>query len=226
MHSYSVPTMAGAVPTQTLRCPWMAVSWRFSEERACLAGFLALEGAEVLSGVKPANLFRITNRRQSCGRNLAEIWHRHGERLIAASSLRVNVLRASDEALLILLYDPRLLARRLASRGGQVILKRCGYPDPVTFEVILAHLKARVSEKGIPHEIGLFLGYPRKDVEAFLGWRDVPASCQRLWKIYGKSRRSLALAEAYATCRAEIAARLMTDTDPCRILGNEAALAA
>lgn len=208
------------------RCPWVAVSWRFPDETACLASFLALEGAEVIAGAKPANLFRIVNRRQSCGRNLVDLWHRHGERLMAATPLEIRVLRTTDEALLVLFYDPFLLAKRLRSRGGQVVLRRCGYGDVISLDGILARLAGRVPQNGIPHEIGLFLGYPRKDVEAFLGWREIPPSCQRLWKIFGNPRRSLELADAYAACRAETAARLMADENPCTLLGRQATLVA
>lgn len=208
------------------RCPWMTLSWRFPDEKACLASFLALEGAEVIAGVKPANLFRIVNRRQSCGRNLFELWHRHGEQMMAATPFAVRVMRVTGDALLVLLFDPDLLDRRLRSRGGQVVLRRCGYPQSPSLEAPLEELAARVSRSGIPHEIGLFLGYPRKDVEAFIGWREIPATCQRLWKIYGNPRRSIELAEVYANCRALTAARLMADADPRKILGRQSALAA
>ena len=208
------------------RCPWMTLSWRFPDERSCLASFLALEGAEVIAGVKPANLFRIVNRRQSCGRNLFELWHRHGQQVMAATPFTVRVMRATQDALLVLLFDPDLLDRRLRSRGGQVMLRRCGYPQSPSFEATLEHLAARVSRSGIPHEIGLFLGYPRKDVEAFIGWRETPATCQRLWKIYGKPRRSLELAETYASCRAQIANMLIRDHDPHALLAGCPSLAA
>lgn len=208
------------------RCPWGAVAVKFPDETACLASFLALEGAEVIAGVKPANLFRIANRQQSCGRNLVQLWQRHGEKLMAGSSLDVKILRATDEALLVLFFDPQLLEKRLRSRGGQIVLQRCGYGRDVALPGVLERLAARVPRNSIPHEIGLFLGYPRKDVEAFLGWRETPATCQRLWKIYGKPRRSLVLADLYANHRAKIASLLMAENDPCSILGREMSLAA
>jgi hypothetical protein len=43
---------------------WGDIAGRFSNDRECLASFLALETAEILDGVKPGNLINVTNRRQ------------------------------------------------------------------------------------------------------------------------------------------------------------------
>lgn len=47
---------------------WQELSRRFPHDRDCLASYLALETAEVLEGVKPANLVNVVNKRRSCGR--------------------------------------------------------------------------------------------------------------------------------------------------------------
>ena len=71
------------------RRSWLELTWSFPRERDCLAGFLALESAEVLAGCKPANLIRLANRNQLCGRNLYRLWLRFGPELLAGSPLRV-----------------------------------------------------------------------------------------------------------------------------------------
>ncbi len=208
----------GAPRIGTGRCPWVALGWRFADDRDCLASFLALESAEVLAGVKPANLFRIANKNQPCGRNLYRLWHCQGADVLAASPLKVRPLRCGDDALLLLAYREEVLGRRLRTRSIRTFLRRCGYPAFSTLEECLARLEQRVTDCGIPHEIGVFLGYPLKDVAAFIGWRDLPVTCQRLWKIYGKSRRSLELAERYEGCRRALAEALVAGSSPASLL--------
>ena len=208
------------------RCPWIALGWRFDDDRDCLASFLALESAEVLAGVKPANLFRLADKSQPCGRTLYRLWLRYGEEILADSPLRLRVLRRGDDALLLLAYREELLGRRLQARCARTFLGRCGYAPGGGLDVCLGRLEERVSDGGIPHEIGVFLGYPLKDVAGFIGWNDLPVSCQRLWKIYGKSRRSLELAERYENSRQGMACALAAGVSPAALLGAGGALAA
>ncbi|MCA1796875.1 MAG: hypothetical protein LC645_04895, partial [Geobacteraceae bacterium] len=57
--------------TRTSRIPWMSVAANnYPDPRECLAAFLVFGSAEVLAGVKPANLVRISNRTFGCGRNM------------------------------------------------------------------------------------------------------------------------------------------------------------
>lgn len=54
--------------------------------------------------------------------------------------------------------------------------------------------------RGIPDEVGLFLGYPLRDVKGFMA--KVTESLQRgLWQIHGPPQRSLCLNDAYRLAR-------------------------
>jgi len=201
------PQQLTGILQRARRRSWLELAWQFPRERECLAGFLALESAEVLSGCKPANLIRLANRPQPCGRNLFALWERFGRELLAASALEVCCCRRSAGEILLLIYRRDLLERRLQSRTAASFLRRCGYPSSAP-EQALAELQRRFATQAIPHEIGLFLGYPLKDVTAFLGWSDRPYSCQRGWKIYGRTQRSLALAERHNASRSRMSERL------------------
>jgi hypothetical protein len=211
--SWSISTILSLLKKTPYR-NWIEISWRFPEERDCLASFLALETAEVLAGVKPANLIRVANRKQICGRNLFLLWQKYGKELVRCSDLKVETLREKDESLLLLFYSPELLQRRLSSKSASAFLKRAGYDHPACLTSALKHLKSRVGENSVPHEIGVFLGYPLKDIAAFMGWADFPFACQRQWKIYGHSRRSVALADTFHSCRSQMACHLASSSTP------------
>jgi hypothetical protein len=184
-----------------------------------LAAFLALGAAEVLSGVKPANLLRVSHHTRACGRNMYQLWHMFGEELLQNSPVTAHTLRDNDAGLLVLIYNPTLLHRRLSSLGATTFLRTLGYQQPSTMEETLSQLEERFRGIEIPHEVGLFLGYPLKDVAAFLGRRNLKVTAQRLWKIYGHSRRSELLADLYQHHHLRIAHQLQHPaTSACTFL--------
>lgn len=192
----------------TSRITWMSVATDYPDPRECLAAFLVFGSAEVLTGVKPANLVRISNRTFACGRNMYALWHEHGVDLMRESHLEAIQLHETDSSTLLLLYDPVLLERRLRSRGATVFLRSLDYPMSGNLANTLFHLSSRFIDTKLPHEIGVFLGYPLKDVAAFMGRTELQFSSQRLWKIYGHPRRSEALADLYQEHHTRIAKRL------------------
>lgn len=187
---------------------WHQLAERYADERECLASFLALETAEVLEGVKPANLINLADRRQPCGRNLFQLWQRHGRSLLAASGLAWRELPGRNGGVLLLAYRLESLVELFARPATQAVLTRAGYADPADPKAALNQLENRLREDGFPHEIGVFLGYPLKDVAAFLGWVELPFASQALWRIYGKPARSLALADLFRQSRCRMAQRL------------------
>ena len=204
---------------------WHDLAERFADERECLASFLALEAAEVLDGEKPANLINVANRRRTCGRNLYRMWQRHGATLLRQGGLAVRELADRGDSLLLLLYRPQPLAALLARPNVVGFLRKAGYTNPADPQTSLTELQSRISAEGFPHEIGVFLGYPLKDVAGFMGWAPLPFTCQGPWKIYGDPTGSLGLAEAFRQSRCRMARRLArcaTPVDCLQVVGSAA----
>jgi len=68
--------------------------------------------------------------------------------------------------------------------------------------------------------IGLFIGYPAKDVAAFMGMVKLPFTCQCLWKIYGKPEKSLDLAEQFRNTRIRMGNWLLNCADVTQCLAS------
>lgn len=187
---------------------WHDLAERFAEPRECLASFLALEAAEVLAGEKPANLIGIANRSRACGRNLYILWKQWGAMVLGKSGLGVRELSDRGDSLLLLIYRPETLEALLRRPSASAVLARAGYGTASGLDEVLRELSARIAGHGFPHEIGVFLGYPLKDVLAFMGLVRIPFVCQGPWKIFGDPRESLRLAEVFRCCRARMAERL------------------
>jgi hypothetical protein len=190
---------------------------RFPDPEQCLASCLALWGAEVLRSSKPANLISVNNRRLPCGRNLYHLWLDQGDRALANSPLRTKVLFENPQYISLLIYRPELLQRRLSSRTMGAFLKQYGYPQPMSLDSALTHLKDSWKDN-VPDEIGMFLGYPFKDVKGFIHKTSQPWNGRCLWRIYGPTSRSIRLYNHYRQAREEIATKLAASTDPLKIL--------
>lgn len=198
------------------------LSSRFPDALDCLAAHLMMESSEVLGGVKPANLVSLVNRTRPCGRNLYQLWQsRHQELSARLANICFKTLQTRERALLLFCYNPDQLETHLAHAGIRVLLKKAGYDTTLSSEALLTELCRRFESSGVfPHEIGLFIGYPAKDVAAFMGLVTLPFACQGPWKIYGNPVQSLGLADQHRCCRQRMAAILATGDHMALELNN------
>jgi hypothetical protein len=108
----------------------------------------------------------------------------------------------------VIFYDP-LRVKRVISEVQQSVLEQMGYPYPLGPEEFLEEVGRRWRRQGrIPHEIGLALGYPVKDVLGFIGLKQSQCTGLCGWKIYGNPQPSLAKSRRYRKAREQAAAFL------------------
>lgn len=197
---------------------WVDAVNFFPGPRDCLAAYLVANAAEVLAGVKPANLIRVLKRDMPCGRSIYKLWKEYGSELLTQSPLDALILRDEEDAMLLLFYRSDLLERRLSGRTMQSFLKRRGYPQVLDLDASLAHLQGRFSYQDSPDEVGMFLGYPAKDVHGFIRQRSRPWQGRCLWRIYGPPQRSLRLYRRYFEERQALTAKMAAGCSPAELL--------
>ena len=197
---------------------WHDLAAQFNCTRTCFAAYLAMEGAEVVEGVKPGNLVNLVNRDRACGLNPYRLWKDHGISLLAGTGLHGVAMIDRGDSLLLYIYREDLVARVLEKKGVGIILRRQGYTHPAMLHQTLHQLGLRMRGCNFPHEVGIFLGYPLKDVLAFMGYIRLTFTRQGPWKIYGDPRSSLKLADRFRECRCRMASRLCSTSDPITCL--------
>lgn len=120
-----------------------------------------------------------------------------------------------ERALLLFCYDHNQLQQKLDHAGVRTLLTKAGYDAHASCDALIHELQSRIaSNNAFPHEIGLFIGYPAKDVAAFMGLVKLPFTCQGPWKIYGNPEQSLCLANAFRHSRQEMISHLSDCQSP------------
>ena len=73
---------------------------------------------------------------------------------------------------LLLVFREKQLRDYVRQPAVMLFLKAYGYHDQMSIMEMLEHLRYRMEVSiELPHEIGIFLGYPLKDVKCFISYR-------------------------------------------------------
>lgn len=200
-----------------MKIHWTKLTHRFLDERQCLASFIACQAAEVIANVKPANLISVLNRELPCGRNMYTLWKKHKFSTLAKGHTLAIDFKRNDDRQLVLVYNPVALNNVLQRKPVKKVLGRLGY-EYKTLNEALGHLKTRMKGNDFPHEIGFFLGYPVKDVFAFMGLCDLPLVGNGPWRMYGKLESSLAVLNEHNAAREAMLDALQSGINPLSLL--------
>ncbi|GAB6098717.1 DUF3793 family protein [Halanaerocella petrolearia] len=134
-----------------------------------------------LLGIKPAELRNIPLLDDSG----EDCWLRCKEIVLSSNQIRLMELRELSGKIQVLFYHPLALDRQLSKSYNLCFLQQLDYPRTYTLAGYLNYLLIRIQKSEFPHEIGIFLGYPLKDVLGFTGYLDLKRTGKGSWKFYG-----------------------------------------
>ncbi|BBB90344.1 MAG TPA: DUF3793 family protein [Methylomusa anaerophila] len=187
------------------------------ESRKCPAYFfrwLVVELAPTIHGYKPATLLSLSD---SFSFPRLSFWQQYGPGFLRRSGIEWVVLRECARKRVILFYRPQLLEEWLKKGENCRFLAAHGYKPECSLSENMAYLKKRYQGE-CPHEIGLWLGIPLKDVLGFMGISKEYCSCKGLWCIYGDPELSLTLMRKINDSKRVVAEILQNGVNPHNIL--------
>lgn len=156
---------------------------------------MAQHCAPTLLGAKSANLISVdTAKLDSLSRQLLELRR-------SFPGLGFRLLCRCKERILLLVYRPAMLEARLKEPEVHDLLVQFGYPSHGTPEELLTTLSRRMDRNSFPHEIGLFLDYPPRDVLGFIRNGGNGGKLCRYWKVYDDVAAAEERFACYDTCR-------------------------
>ena len=158
---------------------------------------LAFHGAPTLEGIKPGSLISFNKQRI---KNCHLILKRY-KKCMECKGIRFFIISETDNWLLLFIYRQNALNQVIQEDKVQEFLSFYGYVNFKNLNQCLNYLKTRMSlQKGFPHEIGIFLGYPLEDVKGFIENSGRHFKICGQWKVYSDTKRAEKLFAKYAEC--------------------------
>lgn len=125
---------------------------------------------------------------------------RKWNKLFSRKGIRVYPLRCRSGKALIYIYRPSQLNADLSDSVARSLLSERGYDPDAPCRCLRKLMRRIQSGDEFPHEIGLFLGYPPKDVHGFIENRADSCKCVGLWKVYSDEEAAKKLFAKYRKC--------------------------
>ena len=173
-----------------------------------LLRFLMVKTAAVRAGVKPGALLRVQRCYHVSGATQKETICLHQQEILAELKLDFKILKKGPESALVLFYAPHPLAETLRAGPNRVYLKQYSYPETGGISLYLDALERRCGAMAFPHEVGLFIGYPLKDVAGFMEKAPRTPVDRGDWQVFGDPRESLRLMHLYR-CAERLAEKII-----------------
>lgn len=153
----------------------------------------------VILGAKPAEILSFSKNNTTSPEKLNKINYFFGNcRKISYKMFHCN------NSTKVLFYAPVSLDATLLDVRNAKFLKSIGYPNDYNLEAYLSHMIHKFQSNGIPDEIGIFLGYPLKDVLGFIGHPSLKLTKVNGWRVYGDSALSDQIFNDFLTARNKI----------------------
>ncbi|EIW19800.1 MULTISPECIES: DUF3793 family protein [Pelosinus] len=167
--------------------------------------WLAVELAPTIYGEKPGTLLNLMD---SSKIFMKTMWLQYGEALLANGNVEWLVLKNEPHSMKILFYRVDLLNSYVNDEENRRFLERFGYHTSMSLEDLLLYFKGRFQSM-CPHEMGILLGIPLKDVMGFMGMGKEGHTCQGMWKVYGDPETSLGIMQRMEEMKSQVAGWMM-----------------
>ncbi|MDO4467918.1 MAG: DUF3793 family protein [Bacillota bacterium] len=152
--------------------------------------------APTLAGIKTGNMFLMKRK----GEENVTNEFRKLNKMMVKKGLCIIPFRNTTEHVLVYLFRPDYLEKDLLDPMAQKILKEKGYECVNANRCICQLIDRFKNNKEFPHEVGLFLGYPPKDVLGFINSPNVGVKCCGCWKAYSEPEKAESIFRKYKRC--------------------------
>ncbi len=137
----------------------------------------------VILKVKPSEILSFSKSHKCYSENLRKIEEVFSE----CKEIKYKVIDYKGAGKKILFYRENELNKTLKDKNNLRFLRGIGYPSAYGLHRYLEFLSKKIEGGIIPDEIGVFLGYPLKDVMGFMGHPSLKLTKINGWRVYGDS---------------------------------------
>lgn len=140
----------------------------------------------VILGSKPAEIVNIPGSKEDKKIKLSQIQSFFSD----CCKITYRIITTHDGGKRVLFINEKSMDKVLDNKRSINFLKFMGYAQNYELNNYMDELVNRLHSEEFPHEIGVFLGYPLKDVLGFMGYGNKELVEIRNWRIYGEKEAS------------------------------------
>lgn len=150
-----------------------------------------------LGGIKTGNLFKFNLYKDSNIYNLIKNYND----FLNVFNIYLEILYENNNYVLVYIYRLDFLISDFSDEEISVFLRSYGY-NPYNIENCICKLKERFKKTcKTPHELGVFLGYPIKDVKGFINNSGKNYKLCGCWKVYDDVEKCAQIFKEYKNCK-------------------------
>jgi len=153
------------------------------ENKEYIENYLLYNTSLVIAGVKPA----VTLTLKKTNHKLHNSWNKFGNKFINEINLEYIQLRENNDYTILMIYDKNVLEKKINNKENREFLSKLGYNKEFLIDDCIKKLKTRYDKFHCPHELGLFLGIPFKDVKDFMECTEKKCLLCGYWKVYNNT---------------------------------------
>ncbi len=153
--------------------------------------------APTLMRVKIASMF--TYKYSSYEDLCAQIEHWNG--VLNQKGIYLTLLKCGRDRAVIYLYIKKKLEALLCDKDVRCFLEGYGYNCSNLESSISLLSKRFMLGEDLPHEVGIFLGYPLNDVKSFIKHSGKNSLYTGYWKVYHNKEQSIKMFNIFDKCR-------------------------
>lgn len=174
-----------------------------------MRSFISYLISPVITGIKPSSTITLSKQ----GHNLYKLWDMYGEDFLKDLNLKHILLRETVNSKVVLIYDEINLMNTVYKKSSMDFLEKLDYRLTMSIYEILTHLVNRYDSFHCPHELGIFLGIPVKDVECFMECTKSKCLLCGYWKVYEEEKKAQEIFELYDSSKEIIMNHLLSGKD-------------
>lgn len=158
---------------------------------------IAKHCAPALAGIKPSN---IVSCQKSEIKNINDEIKKLNKQL-NKKDIYIESLCECEKRVLLIVYRRAVLEAHLNNQKNKAFLTQYGYSEAEVISDYLDILRAALKRDMFPHEIGVFLGYPLRDIYSFINHRDDGCLLIGEWRVYHNPEEAEKMFCRFKSCR-------------------------
>lgn len=187
----------------------------YSKEKDYMMNLITYAISPTIAGHKPSSIISISN----TNKGMYDLWCKYGDEYIDNINLKVFEISRKNDVVILLFYNEDMLSEIVFHKDNMEFLLKFGYSNNSSLDMCLQLLKDRYQYIACPHEVGIFLGIPVRDVEAFINCDGKECLLCGYWKVYHDREKALEIFKNYDNTRESVVRMLKLKINPIDMIG-------